>query len=258
MVFITETELTKDINRRKKDIIKFIGGSREYLPKGYEGFIPNQIKIALDLDRSGFLTWTTGIENFAFLMTFLDKQQIDISKANLFEAGAYSKFHIHKNTLYHPDIPYFMASGQNQYNYFGFDPKNQWGEEDLEQIFSKESKYNITENINKNKFRKNLRNILTNDFELFEKKVFESTNPVIFSNFVLGCPNFDLRYKFVNLPGLHVHQFLRGDVAKYRKEEEGAEWDQRLFNYFEEYFKLDPNKMNLFTFLGNDVLWYKN
>jgi len=189
-------------------------------------------------------------------MTILEKLNKDINKIDLFEAGAYSK--CNDDGCYTPDIPFFMASEQVRYNYFGFEPENNFSEETLNQIFSKESDYKITEKINKNDFKRNLENNLTKDYELFKRKILESKDSLIFSNLVIGCPRINKSFNFWNLPGIHIHSFLIGDLIKFEGQISYEERHQKLIEILKKEYKINEKISIVPDIHLIATIWYNN
>jgi hypothetical protein len=254
MGFVKEKELEKRLKKNREKIKSFFKIGCGNIPREWKGdFFDTKVKLFTEIDKFHFLKHRGGLDNFTLLSIILKKLNKNLSKVDLFEAGAYSKVKS-AHPCYAPDIPYFMASGQVNYNYFGFEPNHNWNESDLETIFSEESSYEITEKIKKEDFRKNLEKNLTSDYKLFEKKIFDSKAPVVFSNLVLGCPNMNWSYDFWNLPALHMHKFLPKDLIKKNIEE--CSTNNQLKRILKEDYKIKED-INLMKFNREIVAWYK-
>jgi len=264
MVFISEKQLERKLREKYKYIKSFFKIRCDMLSEEWKkDFLDTKLKLYTNLDKSHFLRHRVGLDSFTILLVILKKLNKSLEDVDFFEAGAYSRFS--ENPDYNPDIPFFMASGQVKFNYFGFEPENTFDDKDFEKIFSEESPYNITENIKKEEFKERMEKNITSDFDVFRERVLKSKNPLIFSNLVLGCPNFNENYNFWNLPGLHIDSFYLGDWIKYNKEDEVLNKQQKLLKQkrrledkFNDYGIKEQINLCTEPISIKDIIWYKS
>ena len=149
--------------KRQNNIKDFFSVGAKSLPKEFsEDFLNTKLNIHYE-DLGNFLDHSGGLNRFVELSVILNRLEKDISKVELFEAGANTK--PRDKYFFNQNIPYFMANSPEKYNYFGFEPENTFTESDLDEVFSEkeeEMKYDDTmEIIDKKSFKSNLERNLT-------------------------------------------------------------------------------------------------
>ena len=154
---------------------------------------------------------------FSTIFWILLNQGIDIRTAELFEVWTClgrDKLH---HVMYNLWISLFFSAQQIPWHYHGFEPNIVIDDIKKDVLYHQSCIGPETPWLDI--FMEHITKTIIPSYISLEQHIKNAESPIIFSNYVIGSPDFSWDFPFWNLPGKHIHTFLQADLLPYTQRE---------------------------------------